>query len=100
MLTPEQAREQMLSPEQRCKMAKGLIAKKVIMILDSHVLLAVGSNDNRVDVTLRAKECTDSDNNIRRYLAIMWYADIKISSDFPGYNESYEWSTSVKFRVP
>ncbi len=100
MLTPEQARQQMLSPEERCRLAQWLIAQKVIDILDSHILLAVGSHDNTVNMTLRAPDCRDSDDNIRRYLAIMWYTDIKISSDFPGYNESYEWKTTIKFRVP
>jgi len=100
MLTPEQAKQQMLSPEERCKLAQWLIAQKVIDVLDSHILLAVGSHDNRVDLTLKASECRDSDDKLRRYLAIMWYVDIKITSDFPGYNETYEWSTTIKFRVP
>ena len=68
MLTPEKAREQVLSPEERCRIAQGLIAQKVIAILDRHILVAVSSHDNRVDITLSAKECTDSDSNIRQYL--------------------------------
>lgn len=100
MLTPEQARQQMLSPEERCRLAQWLIAQKVIDILDSHILLAVGSRDNKVNLTLSASECLDEDDNIARYLAIMWYTNIQISSDFPGYCESYTWKTTIKFRVP
>lgn len=68
MLTPEKAREQVLSPEERCKIAQGLIAQKVIDILDRHILVAAGSDDNQVNVTLKARDCTDPDTNIRQYL--------------------------------
>ncbi len=68
MLTPEKAREQVLSPEERCRIVQGLIAQKVIDILDRHILVAAGSNDNQVNVTLGAKDCRDPDTNIRQYL--------------------------------
>ncbi len=53
----------------------------------------------KVDVTLRAKDCRDPDTNISKFLRILGAQDIQISSDFPGYNESYEGTTRVRFRV-
>ena len=98
MLTPKQAKE--LSQEKRLEIAKWLISKQVEEILDREIIAAIATSRYKVDITLRAKDCKDSDWKIEWYLAALGYEDIRISSDFPWYCETYEWKTRIKFRVP
>lgn len=98
MLTPEQAKQ--LSEKQRISIAKSLISKKVEKILDREILTAIATTSYKVSITLKARDCTDADDKLRWYLAALWYEDVRVSSDFPWYCETYEWSTTIKFRVP
>ncbi|EKE27450.1 MAG: hypothetical protein ACD_3C00205G0003 [uncultured bacterium (gcode 4)] len=98
MLTVQQARE--LSQEKRLEIARWLVSKKVEAILDKEILVAIATHKFKVSVVLKASICRDDDDKIRGYLAALGYEDIKVTSDFPWYNESYEWSTDIKFSVP
>lgn len=98
MLTPEKAHE--LSDEDRLEIARWLISEKVEKILDREILKAIATRRYMVDIVLKARDCTDQDGDLASYLWALGYVDIWISSDFPWYCESYEWSTHIKFRVP
>lgn len=85
--------------EERCEMASWLIKNNVEEILSREVIKAKWLFRDKVDITLKASQCKDSDEDIRTFLAVYWFTDIKVSSDFPWYCESYEWTTNIKFKV-
>lgn len=85
-----------ITVEDRVEAARDLVADKVADILKREMVVAKLSGRN-ADIRLSGKECKDSDENLRRFLTIMGAKDIKVTSDFPWYNESYEWHTSIKF---
>ena len=87
------------SLEERQEMASWLIAKKTENILSTEVFKARWLFKDMVDITLKASECRDADEDLRTFLAIYGFKDIEVSSDFPGYCETYEWTTKIKFRI-
>ena len=70
MYSPQEAREaeKQLTPEQRHALVGDLVQKKVQDILDQEVLRAIAAHKDRVRIVLTLKECTDSDENIRKFL--------------------------------
>ena len=85
-----------ISAEEKIAIARDIISEKVADILQKQMMISRLSWRS-IDITLGAKECIDSDENIKKFLSILWANNIKITSDFPGYCESYEWTTSIKF---
>lgn len=102
MLTPSEVREKVaaLSKEELVSVAGRLVSEKVEKILEDAVIAVVARRKNQVSLVLKAKDCTDPDEDIRDFLKISGYEDVKVSSDFPSYNESYEGTTTIKFSVP
>jgi len=88
-----------LTLEERQNMASWLIANNVEEILSREVIKSKWLVRDKVDITLKASECKDSDENIRTFLWVYGFSEIEVSSDFPWYCESYEWTTSIKFKV-
>lgn len=86
-----------ISAEEKIEIAKSLVAEKVADILQNQMIISRLSW-RKIDLTLRASECIDSNENIRKFLAILWASDINVSSDFPARCESYEWRTFIKFK--
>lgn len=86
-----------LSPEQRLQALVWEVSEQTRNALDSAVYKAVASYKRKVDITLDAHICRDADAKITDLLRAMWYQDIKVTSDFPGYNESYTGRTFIKF---
>ena len=88
-----------LSSEERLSLAKDLIADNVQDILGKKILIATQGGGNRVNITLNADECSDSDEDIRSFLGLLGCKKISVSSDFPGYNESYQGTTKIQFKI-
>lgn len=102
MLTPSEVREKVaaLSKEELVQVAGRLVSEKVEKILEDAVVAAVARRKSQISLVLKAKDCVDPDEDIRDFLKISGYADVNVTSDFPGYNESYEGTTTIKFSVP
>ena len=88
-----------LSVEQKIELLGKLVCESAQKILLEEYLIASMWVAEKVDVTLRAKDCKDPDTNISKFLRILWAQDVQVSSDFPWYSESYEGRTRVRFRV-
>ena len=88
-----------LSWAERIELAKWLLKEKSQAILMREILMAREWVKNYIDITLKARDCTDQDEDIRKFLSVLGCYDISVSSDFPAYCESYEGSTRIKFRV-
>lgn len=102
MLTPSEVRAKVaaLSKEELVGVAGRLVSEKVEKILEDAVIAAVARRKSQVSLVLKAKDCTDADADIRDFLQIGGYSDVSVTSDFPGYCESYEGTTTIKFSVP
>ena len=102
MLTPSKARERVaeLSPEERSAIVGRLVSEKVERILEETVVKTVACKKASVQLVLTAKDCTDPDGDIRDFLIGSGYSDVRVTSDFPGYCESYEGTTTIKFSIP
>ncbi len=88
-----------LSSEERIELSKWLIAENVAEILTQKILIAQQWWNRNVDIKLTADECRDSDENIRNFIWLLGGKKISVTSDFPGYNESYTWTTRIKFKT-
>lgn len=99
MINAKEASEMIekMSPEDRLKALQNEVSESTKNALESEILKAVASYKKKVDVTLKSDICTDDDEKIRNLLRAMWYKNINVTSDFPGYNESYTGTTTVKF---
>lgn len=86
-----------ITADEKIEIARELVAKKVADILEKQMVISRLSWKN-IDITLWSKDCTDPDANIEKFLAILWAQDIKVTSDFPWYCETYEWTTRIKFK--
>lgn len=65
--------------------------------LDGAILKAIEQWKRKVDVALGYKDCKEDDLHIKAYLEQLGYKEVNVSSDYPGYNESYEGKTFIKF---
>lgn len=90
MLNAKEARE--LADSASVKVKKSLETA-----LDSAIIKAIEEWKNKVNIALGYKDCSEDDRHVEAYLKQFWYSEIKVSSDFPAYNESYEWKTFIKF---
>lgn len=88
-----------ISSEERLELSKWLVAENVEQILSKKILIAQQGWSKKVDITLRASECLDTNENIHNFLWLLGCRKISVTSDFPWYNESYEWSTRIKFKI-
>ena len=92
-------RRNLLSPEEKIELLGKLVSQSAQkIILEEYMIASMGVKE-QVDVILKSKDCRDPDENIRKFLRILGAQDIQVSSDFPAYNESYEGTTRVRFRV-
>lgn len=102
MINAKEASEMMpqMTPENRLKALKNEVSEKTKILLENEILKSVASFKKRVEVTLCEGVCRDSDEKISDLLKALSYEDITVTSDFPGYNESYKWTTTIKFKIP
>ncbi|MFA5917661.1 MAG: hypothetical protein WC850_05510 [Candidatus Gracilibacteria bacterium] len=102
MLNAKEASEMIekMSPEDRLKALQNEVSEKTRNALESEILKSVAAFKKKVDITLNASICTDADEKIRDLLNGLGYQDIKVTSDFPGYNEDYTGTTTIKFQIP
>lgn len=85
--------------EDRLKTLKKEVSKSTQNALDKEIRKAIASYKDKVSISLWAKVCLDPDAKIKDLLIWLWYKDVQVTSDFPGYSESYEGSTSIKFSL-
>jgi len=87
-----------ISIQERLGIAKNLVAPNVSDILQREILVTSLSWE-KSKISLKARYCTDSDENIRKFLVIMWAKNVKVHSDFPCGRawENYEWVTYIEF---
>lgn len=102
MINAQKAREMMeqLSPEDRLKALQNEVSAKTLRALENEIMKSVASFKSKVEITLWSNICRDPDEKITDILRALWYSDIKVTSDFPWYNESYSGSTTIKFSIP
>ncbi len=88
-----------VSIEERIEIARNLVADKVAEILQREMVVSHLSWET-TSISLSASKCSDSNENIRKYLTILWAKNVKVSSDFPCGRawESYEWHTDIEFK--
>lgn len=65
--------------------------------LDEAIIKAIEQWKRKIDIALSYKDCSEDDHHVASYLKQLWFENISVSSDFPWYNESYEWKTFIKF---
>ncbi len=86
-----------VSIEEKLEIARSLVADNVAEILKREMVISHLSGEYTA-VNLWAKECRDSDENIRKFLTILGAKNIEVTSDFPWYNESYAGTTTIRFK--
>lgn len=67
--------------------------------LDKAVLNAIEQWKSKIEIVLWCDDCLDADETVRAYLKQNWYKNVKVTSDYPGYNESYSWTTTIIFNL-
>ncbi len=90
----------MIDAKEAQELAKSKLVKvwsSLDQALDSAILKAIEEGKNKVDIALWYKDCREDDKHVEAYLIQLWYSNVKISSDYPWYNESYEGKTFIKF---
>ncbi len=102
MLSAKKASEMIktMPMEDRLEALKDKVSLKTKNALDQKIRETIASFENEIAITLKSDICTDPDENIRGLLKALGYEDVKITSDFPGYSESYVWTTTIKFKIP
>ena len=102
MINAKKAREMMekMSPEDRLKALQNEVSEKTLRALEDEIMKSVASFKNKVEISLWEEICRDPDAKIRDLLRALGYQDINVTSDFPWYNESYNWTTKIKFSIP
>ena len=84
--------------EEKIRVARDLVADNVAEILKREMLISSLSWE-KTSITLKARDCRDSDINIKKFLTILWAKEIQVNSDFPCRADSYyEWTTTIEFR--
>ena len=102
MLSAKEASELLknMTPPERLAALKNKVWDRTRAALDSKIRETIAAFETKVDIILDAKICRDKDADIRSLLAGMGYENIKITSDFPGYNEDYTGTTHIIFSIP
>jgi len=97
MIFAEMLHGEDISMEEKIEIARWLIADNVADILQKEMIISHVSGE-KSELTLKASECKDSDENLRKFLIILWAKDIQVSSRFPDYTENYEGRTTIEFK--
>ncbi len=102
MINAKEAGEKLrhMTPEERFNNIKWKVSKSTRDALDTKIREVIAWYERKVDIVLKASICRDADRDIATLLRGLWYIDIDVTSDFPAYCESYEWTTHIKFSVP
>lgn len=90
-----------LSPQERIDLSKWIVSEVVEELLTKEFLIAQQGTKKKVNLTLSASQCRDSDKDVEKFLEALGCKKIRVSSDFPCTRawENYQWKTFVKFRV-
>lgn len=86
-----------ISPEEK---VNSLLWKDLQEALENEIHETVKKCRNHVEAVFKANVCKEPDKDIREALELLGYKGIKVTSDFPWYNETYEWTTTIKFTIP
>ncbi len=102
MLTAKQSSDMLknMSPQQRLEALKNKVSAKTREALEVKIRETVAAYERDIEIVLTSKICTDPDKDIAALLKGLGYTSVKITSDFPGYSESYEGTTKIKFSIP
>jgi hypothetical protein len=102
MLTAKESSEMLknMSAGERLEALKHKVKEKTRNALDAKIRETVAAYEKDISVVLNADICTDKDEDIRWLLKALGYINVKVSSDFPGYCESYQGTTTIKFSIP
>ena len=102
MLSAHEASElrKSMAPIDRLGILKTKVSATTRDLIEAKVREVIAAYEYKVDLTLRAAECRDSDQDIAALLQGLGYSDVKVTSDFPAYCESYEGRTFIKFSIP
>lgn len=92
MLSAKQASDMLksMTPEERLEALKDKVKTKTREALDQKIRETIAAYERDISIVLKASVCTDRDEDIRALLKALGYTEVKVSSDFPGYSESYE----------
>jgi len=92
MLSAKQANDMMksMSPAERLEALKDKVKSRTREALDQKIRETIAAYERDISIVLKASVCTDRDEDIRALLKALGYVDVKVTSDFPGYSESYE----------
>jgi len=102
MLTAKESSDMLnnMSPKDRLESLKKKVSEKTRLALDSKIRETVAAYERDIEIILKSDICTDPDKDIAALLKGLGYVNIKVTSDFPGYNESYTGTTKIKFSIP
>lgn len=89
-----------MTPFQRLEILKNKVGEKTRIALETKIHETIAKCEMRVEIILGAKICVDKNEDIRAFLVALWYDNVKVTSDFPAYCESYEWTTTIEFSIP
>lgn len=102
MLTAKESWEMLenMSPQERLEALKNKVKERTRNALDQKIRETVAAYERDIEIVLKSDICTDPDKDIAALLKGLWYINVKVTSDFPGYNESYTGTTKIKFSIP
>jgi len=89
-----------MSAEERLQALNHKVKSKTKQALEKKIRESVAAYERDIELTLKANVCTDEDEDIEALLKALGYNNVKVTSDFPGYNESYKGTTTIKFTIP
>lgn len=71
--------------------------EKCDQALDEAVLKAIETGKKKVSLALWYEKCKEDDETVKAYLEQLGYKNIKVTHDYPWYNEDYDWKTFIEF---
>lgn len=89
-----------MSPQDRLETLKHKVSASTRDALDAKIRETVAAYERDIEIVLKSDVCKDPDKDIAALLKGLWYVNVKVTSDFPGYNESYTGTTKIKFSIP
>lgn len=89
-----------MTPADRLEALKNKVSAKTRAALETKIRETIAAYETKVDIVLSAKICCDADKDIKAFLTGLWYSDVRVTSDFPAYCESYEGTTTISFSIP
>ena len=91
---------QSMSLQERLQALQGKVKEKTRAALEQKIRETIAWYERDIEIVLKSDICTDRDEDIRALLRALWYTNVKVTSDFPWYNESYTGTTTIKFSIP